>query len=49
MYTRCVGATVVYRDQHQNVLRPGLGVLDEDVEVTVIVEDARVDQFSNSG
>ena len=45
MYTRCVAATVVYRDQHQNVFRPGLGVLDEDVEVTVIVEDARVDQF----
>ena len=29
----------------QNVVGRGLGVFDEDVEVAVVVEDARVDQF----
>ena len=39
------GAAVVDRHPHQHVVRPGLGVLDEDVEVAVVVEDAGVEQL----
>src|SRR5437667_1826821 len=32
-------------DKHQNVVRRGLGVFDEDVEIAVVVENAGVEQF----
>jgi hypothetical protein len=40
-----VRAAVVGRDLQEQVVRPGLGVLDKDVEVATIVEDAGVEQF----
>ena len=40
-----VGPAVVGRDLHQQVVRRRLGVLDEDVEVAVVVEDAGVEQL----
>ena len=39
------GTSIVNRDLNENVLRRFLGILDEDVEVAVVVEDPRVDQF----
>ena len=33
------------RDPHQDVFRTGFGILHEDVEVAVVVEDAGVEQF----
>ncbi len=39
------GAAVVYGDQDEHVVGRGLRVLDEDVEVAVLVEDARVDEL----
>ena len=42
---RRLRAAVVRRDADQDVLGPGLGVLDEHVEVPVVVEDPRVEQF----
>ncbi len=40
-----LGAAIVDRHPDEDVVRPGLGVFDEHVEVPVIVEDPRVDQF----
>ena len=40
-----VGAAVVDRDTAEDVVGAVLGVFDLDVEVPVVVEDARVDQF----
>ena len=40
-----IGAAIVNRDLNENVLGRFLGILDEDVEVAVVVEDPRVDQF----
>ena len=37
--------TVDGRDLHQDVFRTGLGVLHEDVEVAVVLEDAGVEEF----
>ena len=42
---RVLRSAVVHRDEHQDVVRRTLRVLDEDVEVAVLVEDARVQQF----
>ncbi len=42
---RGLGPAVVGGDAHQQVLGPGLGIFDEDVEVAVVVEDAGVQQF----
>ena len=42
---RRLGPAVVDRDPHQDVVGRGLGVLDEDVEVAVVVEDAGVEQL----
>ena len=36
---------IVRRDLHQDVLRAGLGILHEDVEVAILVEDAGVEEF----
>ena len=36
---------VVHRDPHQDVLRRGLGVFDQHVEVTIVVEHAGIDQL----
>ena len=40
-----LGAAVVDRHLHEQIFWPGLGVLDEDIEVAVVVEDAGVQQF----
>ena len=40
-----LGAAVVNAQAHHDVLRVLLGILDFDVEVPVIVEDARVEEF----
>ena len=40
-----VGSAVVDADLDQHVLRRCFGILDEDVEVAILVENARVDQF----
>ena len=40
-----VGSPVDRRDPHQDVFGPGFGVLHEDVEVSVVLEDARVEEF----
>ena len=37
-----VRASVHHRDPHQDVVGPGLGVFDRDVEVAVLGEDARI-------
>ncbi len=42
---RRLGAAVVDGDPEEDVLRRRLGVLDEDVEVAVVVEDAGVEQL----
>jgi hypothetical protein len=42
---RLLGAAVVRGDSHQNVRRGPLRIFDEDVEITVIVEDPRVEQL----
>ena len=42
---RLLRAAVVHRDLHQQVLGGRLRVLDEDVEVAVLVEDARVEKL----
>ena len=43
---RCgVWASVVSRDPDGNILGIGLGILDVNVEVTVVIENARVDEF----
>ena len=33
------------RDPHQNIVRTGFRVFDEDIEITVVIEQARVQQF----
>ncbi len=42
---RGVGAGVAHRDPHADVRRAGLGVVDRDVPVAVLVEQARVEQL----
>ena len=42
---RRLGAAVGHGDADQDVVRPGLGVFGQHVEVAVAVEDAGVDQF----
>src|SRR5262245_37804126 len=44
-----LGASVANGNLDQNVLRLGLGVLDEDVEVSVLIEYAGVHQFILGG
>ena len=39
------GAAIVDRDLNQNVFRRTFGVLDEYVEVAILIEHARIDQF----
>ncbi len=41
---RRVGTAVVHRDEHERVVRPGLRVLHEHVEVAVVVKGVAVDQ-----
>ena len=45
MQIGCVRSPVGRRNPYQDVFRPGFGVLHEDVEVSVLVENARVEQF----
>ena len=45
MQRRCVRTPVVRGDQHEDVVVVGLGVLHDDVEVAVLVEDPGVDQL----
>ena len=45
MQSGFLGTTVMYRDLHQNGVRARFGVLDKDVKVTIVVEEARVDQL----
>ena len=40
-----VRSPVDRRDPHQDVFRTGLGILHEDVEVAVVIEDAGVEEF----
>ena len=42
---RRVRSPVGRGDPDQDVFRPGFGILDEDVEVSVVVEDAGVEEF----
>ena len=42
---RGLGPAVVRRDPDRQVLRIGFGVLDEDVEVAIVVEDAGIEQL----
>ena len=39
------GATIVDCDPHQRVLRAGLGVFDEDIEVAILVEKPGIDHL----
>ena len=41
----CLGTTIGRRDADQQIIRRGLGVLDENVEVALFVEDAGIAQF----
>src|ERR1700676_1085299 len=43
---RLLWASVTDRNLHQNVLWRRLGVLDEDIEVAVVIEDVGVDQLT---
>ena len=45
MQRRGVGPAVVRGDPDRDVLRIGLGVLDEDVEVAIAVEHAGIEQL----
>src|SRR5215470_8165591 len=45
MDLRGLGTTVADGDLDQDVLRLDLGILDEDIKVSVLVEDAGVEQF----
>ena len=45
MKRRGIGAAVAGRDLDQNILGRGLGIFDEDVEVAILIEDARVQQL----
>ena len=45
MERRGVGAAVVRSDPDRQVLRVGLGVLDEDVEVAIVIEYAGIEQL----
>jgi hypothetical protein len=40
---RRLRSAIVDRDLSENVLGPALRVLDEDIKVTVFIEDARVE------
>ena len=45
MQIGCVRSPVGRCNPHQNVFRPGFGVLDEDVEVPVLIENAGVEEL----
>src|SRR5262245_12216881 len=45
---RCLGPAIEHIDADENVFNAGLGIFDEDVEVTVIIKDASIDQFELS-
>src|ERR1700677_482431 len=38
-------AAIVHGDEHENLIRRGFGVFYKDVEITVFIEDARVQQL----
>jgi hypothetical protein len=40
-----LGPAVVRGDEHQQVVGPGLGVLDDHVEVAVVLKDTRIEQL----
>ncbi len=43
MDRRGLRPAVMDSDEHENILRPGLRIFDEHVEVAIIIEDARVE------
>ena len=45
MQGRRVQASVMRGNDHDDVVRRGLGVFDKDVEIPVLIEQAGVDQF----
>src|SRR5262249_38019110 len=45
MNVRWLGAAILHRDAHQNLIRGRLRILHEDIEVAVALECSAVDQF----
>jgi hypothetical protein len=45
MQRRRIRPSIVDRDDHEDIVRSGLGVFDEDIEIAVLVEQTGVDQF----
>ena len=45
MNGRSFRSAIMNRDPHEHVFRPGFGVFDKDIEIAVIIEDARIEQF----
>ena len=42
---RRIGAAIMDRHPHEQVVHVGLGIFDLDIEVAVVIEDASVDQL----
>src|SRR5713226_2953083 len=45
MYARRFGAAIVRSDSNKDVFRGGLGILNDDIEIAVFVEDAGIEQL----
>src|SRR5436309_4787828 len=45
MHASSFGAAIVRSDSNKNVFRGGLGILNDDVEIAVFVEDAGIEQL----
>ena len=49
MTRRCIRAPVGDRDPYEKIIRIRLGILDDDIEIAVIFEDAGARVHSKSG
>src|SRR5437870_11766161 len=45
MHARRFGSAIVRGDSNEDVFRGGLGILDDNIKVTVFVEDAGIEQL----
>src|SRR6266567_5814605 len=45
MHARRFGSAIVRGDTNENVFRGSLGILDDDIKITVFVEDTRIQQL----
>src|SRR5713101_8424058 len=45
MHSRLLWSAIVRRDSNEDVFRGGLGILDDDIKITVFVEDTGIEQL----